>query len=194
MHVLAIAFVLLAAGSGGKSVKPTPAPAPAAAASASVIPGGFRFGMTKDEVTKTAACTLKDVAVTGGLECPDFAIDGTKRNISFVFGPDGGLKKIQVWFYEGTERAGFEKGVDALLAYLTAHHGTVESATLGAGKPVTRATLLAALDEMPSAEGAPAKAQLKPSKDPADAFVFASVFTAPPHGHFAFLYFQPPRK
>ena len=164
-------------------MKPTP-----------TVPGGFQFGMTKAEVTKTAACTLKDVAVTGGLECPDFAIDGSKRNISFVFGPDGGLKKIQVWFYEGTERAGFEKGVDALLAYLTAHHGTVESATLGAGKPVTRATLLAALDAMPSAEGAPAKAQLKPAKDPADAFVFASAFTAPPHGHFAFLYFQPPRK
>ncbi len=152
MHVLAVAFVLLAAGSGGKSVKPTPAPAPISATS---VPGGFRFGMTMDEVKKTAACTLKDVAVTGGLECP---------------------------------------GVDALLAYLTTHHGTVESATLGAGKPVTRATLLAALDAMPAAQGAPAKAQLKPAKDPADAFVFASAFSAPPQGYFAFLYFQPPRK
>lgn len=181
MHSV-IAFALLAAA-GGKPVQ-----------SKSSVPGGFRFGMTKDEVRTSAKCTLKDVQVTGGLECPDFDVGGTKRNVSFVFGPDGGLKKIQVWFYEGADRAAFEKGVDAMLSHMKKQHGDVESATLGPGAAVTRTSLLKALDAMPADSKAPAKAQLKPAKDPADAFVFASVFKAPPLGFYAFLYYQPPRQ
>jgi hypothetical protein len=72
---------------------------------------------------------------------------------------------------------------------MAAEHGELESAAVAAGEKVTARALLAALRAMP--EGT-RKVQVKPRKNPADRFVFGSVFQAPV-GWFVFGYVQPPR-
>lgn len=72
--------------------------------------GGFRFGMSRGDVSGVADCQpYTNVSRTGGIECPNYLFDGRKMNISFLFGGDE-LKRIQLWFYNG------ESGVEAKAA------------------------------------------------------------------------------
>jgi ketosteroid isomerase-like protein len=64
--------------------------------------GRFRFGMTRDEVSRVPDCEpYTQVAVTGGLECPHYRFDDREMNISFIFAGDH-LRRIQLWYYEGS--------------------------------------------------------------------------------------------
>lgn len=149
--------------------------------------GPYKIGMKPAEVEAVKDCTpYKPVASTGGLECPAFSVAGKKRNISFVFDPGAGLKKIQVWFYEGKDAAAAETAVAELIEYAKKQHGALESNSLPAGTAISAKALIAAA-------GKTGKAQLKPTKDPGDSFVFASVAKHPDHGWYVFYYVQPPR-
>lgn len=157
--------------------------------------GPYRLGMKAPEVQAVKACTpYKPVPSTGGLECPAFELAGKKRNISFIFDPatGGSLRKIQVWFYEGTDGAAAEAALVELISYLESEYGALESNALPAGAPVTAKALRAVVERPPATPGA-TKAQLKPAKNPADKFVFASLIKAPTGSYYVFLYVQPPR-
>jgi hypothetical protein len=150
----------------------------------------YRFGMTKEEVRAEAACApYKEVGLTGGLECPNFTLD-QKRNISFVF-TNGGLSKIQLWFAEAASRADAMKATDELIAYVTKMQGPLKSRYLPQDAEVTAAALFAALDTV--RPELPAKMQLEPRKQPADAVVFASIMRHPRAGYYVFLYHVPPQ-
>jgi hypothetical protein len=153
-------------------------------------PGGlgpYRLGMKPADVQAVKDCApYKPVETTGGLECAKFTIAGKTRNISFIFDPDVGLKKIQLWFAEGATPAAAAAAVRELIAFVSKTYGAVESNGLPAGAPVTVKALMAAVDT----EG---KVQIKPKHEPADAFVFASIFKDPTHGWFVLFYVQPPR-
>ncbi len=153
--------------------------------------GDFKLGMTPEQVKGVKACApYRAVQATGGLECPNFVFDGKKRNISFIFDPAAGLKKIQLWFHEGPDRKAMETAAADLVGSLQKGYGELESNTLGAGAPVTTAALLGALDKMPAT--AVAKVQVKPKKTPADTFLFGTIARDPTHGYFVFLYFTVP--
>jgi hypothetical protein len=149
--------------------------------------GAYRLGMKPADVQAVKDCApYKPVESTGGLECANFTIAGKSRNISFIFDPDTGLKKIQLWFAEAATPTAAAVAVRELVAFVSKTYGAVESNGLAAGTAVTAKALLAVAET----EG---KVQLKPKREPADAFVFASIFKDPTHGWFVFFYIQPPR-
>ena len=89
--------------------------------------GPYRFGMTADEVRAVEACTpYKPVIRTGGLECPNYEFEGARMNVSFIFGEQG-LRRIQLWFYEGTDRAQAVAATDRVLRHLEARYGRLRS-------------------------------------------------------------------
>jgi hypothetical protein len=145
--------------------------------------------MTDDEVKAVKGCGEHKPIGTGDVECPAYDLGGKKRNVSFHFA-EGKLHKIQVWFAEAMPHADAELATDELIAYLTRTHGEIESHSLPAGTPVSRAALFTALDALPA--GQLSKVQLKPSKDPPGTVVFASVIRDPRHGYFVFLYYDSP--
>jgi|GEM_PF-6119401 len=149
--------------------------------------GGYRLGMKPAEVQAVKDCApYKAVESTGGLECASFTIAGKARNISFIFDPNAGLKKIQLWFAEAAKPDAAAAAVGELLAFMSKTYGAVESNGLADGAAVTAKALVAAADTA-------GKVQLKPKREPADAFVFASIFKDPTHGWYVFFYVQPPR-
>lgn len=79
------------------------------AAIAAAPPGGlgpYRLGMKPADVQAVKDCApYKPVKTTGGLECAKLTIAGKTRNISFIFDPDAGLKKSQLWFAEAATPA-----------------------------------------------------------------------------------------
>ena len=80
--------------------------------------GSFRFGMTRDEVTRIPDCEpYTAVAVTGGLECPHYRFDSREMNISFLFAGDR-LRRIQLWYYEGDVIVEARDAIDRVLTFL----------------------------------------------------------------------------
>ena len=114
--------------------------------------GQFRFGMTRDEVTRVSDCApYTPVAVTGGLECPHFRFDDREMNISFIFGGNG-LRRIQLWYYEGESSVEAGEAVARVLAFL---QRTTGGATI-TGRPelpVTAAGVMQALNSAPPPRG-----------------------------------------
>ena len=87
--------------------------------------GGFRFGMTRLEVSKVSDCEpYTPVSVTGGLECPHYQFEGREMNISFIFAGDR-LRRIQLWVYEGTSEPHTREAVARVLAYLERKTGGI---------------------------------------------------------------------
>jgi ketosteroid isomerase-like protein len=110
--------------------------------------GAYRFGMTRNDVTRVADCApYTPVAVTGGLECPHYRFDGREMNISFLFAGDA-LRRIQLWYYEGESRADAQQAVGALLAFFKR---TAGGATITARPelPVNEAAVIGAIDRGP---------------------------------------------
>jgi hypothetical protein len=110
--------------------------------------GRFRFGMTSDEVRGVPDCEpYTQVAVTGGLECPQYRFDDREMNISFIFAGDH-LRRIQLWFYEGESSLEAREAVDRILAFL---RRTTGGATISARPdvPVTAEGVISAINGAP---------------------------------------------
>jgi ketosteroid isomerase-like protein len=87
--------------------------------------GGYRFGMTPDDVRRVGDCQpYTNVSQTGGLECANYVFEGRRMNISFVFG-SGRLRRIQLWFYEGASESGAKDAIARAIDYLKRVGGTV---------------------------------------------------------------------
>jgi ketosteroid isomerase-like protein len=107
--------------------------------------GSYRFGMTREEVTRVADCApYTAVAVTGGLECPRYRFDGREMNISFLFAGNA-LRRIQLWYYEGESRADAQEAIRGLLAFFkrTAGGATI---TDRPELPVSEEAVIGAID------------------------------------------------
>jgi ketosteroid isomerase-like protein len=120
--------------------------APRAADSGGI--GPFRFGMTRDEVSRVRDCQpYTQVGVTGGLECPHYRFDDREMNISFIFAGDQ-LRRIQWWYYEGESSVEAGEAVGRILAFL---QRTTGGATISAGPdvPVTVDGVISALNGAP---------------------------------------------
>ena len=95
--------------------------------------------------TSVASCgPYRQVAATGGLECPNFRLGTRRMTISFIFS-DSGLTRVQLWFYEGRSAAEAREATAAMLAYLSTH-GRVRSSE--ANGPVTPDAILSRLRTM----------------------------------------------
>ena len=111
--------------------------------------GSYRFGMTREEVSRVTDCApYTRVAVTGGLECPSYRFDGRDMNISFLFAGDA-LRRIQLWYYQGESRAEAQEAVGRVLAFFTR---TTGGATIVARPelPVGEAAVIDAIDRNPA--------------------------------------------
>jgi hypothetical protein len=114
--------------------------------------GPFRFGMTRDEVSRVRDCEpYTKVAITGGLECPHYRFDGREMNISFLFAGDR-LRRIQLWYFEGEAIAEAREAVDRVLSFL---QRTTGGATITARPdvPATAEGIIGALHKGPSPLG-----------------------------------------
>jgi hypothetical protein len=114
--------------------------------------GGFRFGMTRAEVSTVGDCQpYTNVARTGGLECPNYTFEGRTMNISFIFGSDK-LRRIQLWFYEGESESDAREAVGRAIEYLQRTAGSVHSAAMP-GKEVTPDAVMSLLNGSPLKPG-----------------------------------------
>jgi hypothetical protein len=102
--------------------------------------------MTPDEVRAVPGCgPYKPVARTGGLECPNFEFEGIRMNVSFTFGEDG-LRVIQLWLYEGTNRTRAVQVTERLLEHLSDRFGALASVFSPPNEPVRAESLVAAAE------------------------------------------------
>jgi len=154
----------------------------------------WTLGMTRAEVKSCGQHgPFVDVRVTGGLETANGDFEGTKTNISFVFGSDR-LIKIQVWLCEQTDLETAVSSVTRAWRYLlrefgqTKLAGTLLAIDTSVEEFQARArTLAAALP--PDKED---KFQLGPVSKPDGAAVWASVFRDPKYGYYVFLFVAKP--
>ena len=65
-----------------------------------------------------------NVSQTGGLECANYTFDGQAMNVSFVFGA-GGLRRIQLWFYQGPSEAEAKDAVARVIDFFRRTAGGV---------------------------------------------------------------------
>ncbi len=136
----------------------------------------WKFGMTKTEVTSFEKYgPYKDVQVTGGAETFNAIFDGKKTNVSFLF-DDKGLKRIQVWIYEGGSKEDAMKAWSSLYKFMNRSFGTIEVPDIKldpTGGPLPPDILAIAATANAGITG---KTQMAPIKMPPEANVFASLF------------------
>ena len=114
--------------------------------------GPFRFGMTRDDVSRVRDCApYSPVGVTGGLECPHYRFDDREMNISFLFAGER-LRRIQLWYYEGESSGEAREAIGRLLAFL---QRTTGGATINARAdvPVTAEGIIGALNSAAAPRG-----------------------------------------
>jgi len=131
-----------------------PPPPRASTASAPIRPvggvGDYRFGMTRQQVRQIPSCTpYLDVPSTTGLECPNFTFEGQKMNVSFIFAGDA-LRRVQLWYYEGTSEKDAKKAIDSMIAYLSREAGAVRSYELPQDAAVNADEIVKALKKQPA--------------------------------------------
>ena len=138
--------------------------------------GAYRFGMTKAAVEAVSDCKpYVPVRMTDGLECPNFEFRGQRMNISFLFGSDG-LRRIQLWWYEGTDRQQALATIGTLNEYLAQHYGGVRHVDLPADVPMTPVALLsAAVDAAAASPRRQAQVRWASLEPPAERQLYASV-------------------
>jgi ketosteroid isomerase-like protein len=136
--------------------------------------GMYRFGMTRSEVTGVSACQpYTNVSQTGGLECPHYVFDGQEMNVSFFFTADH-LRRIQLWFYEGTSGADARIAVRRVIDYL---HRAAGGASIGGlpGVPVTPDVVMDMLNSAPPQPGGLAQFELSSPTGPQPEVWFSRV-------------------
>jgi ketosteroid isomerase-like protein len=80
--------------------------------------GGYRLGMTADEVRGVSECQpYTNVSQTGGLECANYTFEGRRTNISFVFA-NSRLRRIQLWMYEGSSETDARDAIGRVIDHL----------------------------------------------------------------------------
>jgi len=111
--------------------------------------GPFKFGMTREEVTRVAECQpYTRVPVTGGLECPHFQFDTREMNISFIFGGER-LRRIQLWYYEGESSSDAGAAVADVLDFLRRTAGSL-TITSRPTLPATAEAVLHVINSAPT--------------------------------------------
>jgi ketosteroid isomerase-like protein len=147
--------------SGGAPPPPraSTAPVPAALRPMGGL-GDYRFGMSRQQVRQIPACApYLDVPSTSGLECPNLTFEGRKMNVSFLFTGDT-LRRVQLWYYEGTSEKDAKKAIDGVVEYLTREAGAVHSYELPAGAAVETDEIIKAVKKQSPPPGQPASVQL----------------------------------
>ena len=130
--------------------------------------------MAKSEVTKFEKYgPFIDVRVTGGTETPNGLFNGKKTNISFVF-DEKGLRRIQVWAYEGRSLDEATEAWKSLYQYLNKSYGAVEVPQITVdpkSDPLTPDALSIAVKVHVDVVG---KVQMAPVKKPINEVIFSS--------------------
>ncbi len=158
-------------------------------------PGPWLFGMSKAEISKFESYgPYKDVLSTGGVETPNGIFNGKKTYISFLF-DDKGLKRIQVWAYEGRSIDDATEAWKSTYQYLQKTYGAIEVPQIKLdpkSDPLTAETLSIAIKAHVGILG---KVQMAPKTMPAEAVVFSSFIKHEIQGspyYYVFAYFNRP--
>jgi hypothetical protein len=151
--------------------------------------GPYHFGMTPDQVRAVEACTpYKPVIRTGGLECPDYEFEGARMNVSFLFGEQG-LRRIQLWFYEGTDRAQAVAAAERALRHLETGYGRLRSSA--PDEAVTAESLIGAA-EAPIGDR-PGRVDVFPAEMPPERQVYGAVgYVTAVRSYLVFLFYSLP--
>jgi len=132
-----------------------------------------------------------DVASTGGLETSKGFFGVTQCTVSFVFG-DAGVRKIQVWVYEGHSSEEAVAAWSRVYDFFRRTYGDAENQALQLPPPVEEATfvtrLRAALASAPQDQAI--KMQMAPTPMPEGVTVFSSIFRDPRFGYYVFVFYQ----
>jgi ketosteroid isomerase-like protein len=150
--------------------------------------GPFRFGMTRDEVSRVRDCEpYSPVAVTGGLECPHYRFDDREMNISFLFAGER-LQRIQLWYYEGESAGEAREAIGRVIGFL---QQTTGGATISGRPdvPVTAEGIVGALNRAPAPLGRQI-VQLEISAPSDGATVWLARVGRHEHGHLVMLFAQ----
>jgi hypothetical protein len=156
--------------------------------------GPWRLGMSKSAVRDVAEfAPYRDVASTGGLETSNGLFDGRTTNISFVF-EAGGLRKTQIWAYEGQS---LDDAIDAwhrVRGYLLREYGPLRASGFEIAADISREEFAPTVREALKAQprSSVAKLQVAPVTGPAGVSVFSSFFRLPSPAYLVFLYYQDP--
>jgi hypothetical protein len=170
--------------------------------------GVWRFGMTPAEVSQVQeSAPYLPVNATGGLETANGKFLGEKTNISFIFGARG-LRRIQIWAYEGHDFGAAVKAFYATFKHL-ADFGALR---LGDDAAPARLTLEAFQQRIPpsfsdqsrnvtmdqlqakgSLQAQGERLHLGPERPPTGGTVFSSLIHSPQLGvYYVFLYYDAP--
>lgn len=171
--------------------------------------GPWHFGMTADQVAQVRELgPYTPVQATGGLETANGRFLGEKTNVSFIFGPQG-LRRIQVWAYEGRDLGAAVKAFYSIYKYLEEHFGVLQQdgAACPAGldleafqqripasfRDTSHVVTIDQLKAQGSMRAQMEKVQLGPRRSPAGANVFSSFIHGSQLGSFwVFLYYDAP--
>jgi hypothetical protein len=141
--------------------------------------------MLRDEVRAIPDCQpYKDFESNKDFECPNLALDGKTRNISFHFDGEGRLSKVQIWY---AEDADLDTGVQAFLdihEHFRQHFGA---------QPLAENSRELAANMLGSLPPLPGRIVLRPQGTvPADVIVWAEVARLEKHGFYVMLYYGYP--
>jgi hypothetical protein len=154
--------------------------------------GPWKLGMSKKDVTAVRKYgPYKDVAITEGVETANGYFDNNRANVSFVFGV-AGLRKIQIWAYEGRSLDDAAAAWFGVYDYFHRQYGQVESPVLGLPDPIERVAFIARVRELLSAKrGELVRLQMAPIPMPDGMKVFSSLLQDPLMGfYYAFVFYQ----
>jgi hypothetical protein len=133
---------------------------------------------------------------------------GQKTNISFIFGPDG-LRRIQVWAYEGSDFAAAAKTYYSVYGYLSDRFGSLrqDDGPVPAGltleafseripasfRDASKAVTMDQLKSQGSVQAHIERLRLSPQRAPTGGDVSASLLHTPQLGiYYVFAYFDAP--
>jgi hypothetical protein len=171
--------------------------------------GPWRFGMTPDQVAEAKELgPYSPVQATGGLETANGRFLGERTNVSFIFGAHG-LRRIQIWAYEGRDLGAAVKAFHSVYKYLGERFGALQQdgAPCPAGldleafqqripasfRDTSHVVTMDQLRAQGSMSAQMEKVQLVPQRSPAGAGVLASFIHSPQLGSFwVFLYYDAP--
>jgi len=164
---------------------------PSLALSAGLDP--WKFGMSSDEVVAFKEQGPYKTFSNGDLETDNGQFDGAAANVQFFF-EQNKLNRIGVYLYEGTDRKAAAAAWSHAYKSLGAAYGSVETPGIEVSSksgPVAPEVLGIAAGATVDVVG---KAQMAPTRQPRDLFVFASFMRHEVQGkryYYVIVYFDP---